>query len=236
MADNIVKMKGSAAEKKNISGEQKLGEFLSKNFKSLVIVLAALIALILAYVVYFYVSTSFVRIGLDKVEVIEYSFTKDASSIDDSELASRQETALKNLGPYLNKGGIVGARANMLAADIYGQKKDWQASKDAWLKAASKRKGTYIESLCNFNAAAAYEELGQSQEALALYEKVSADKNFVDRSRAYFNAGRLKEDAGDFEGAKVFYQAIGELGNANDSWNDLAKTRLIDLENKGKIK
>lgn len=236
MADNIVKMKGSAAEKKNISGEQKLGEFLSKNFKSLVIVLAALIALIVAYVVYFYVSTSFVRKGLDKVEVIEYSFTKDASSIDDSELASRQEAALKNLGPYLNKGGIVGARANMLAADIYGQKKDWQASKDAWLKAASKRKGTYIESLCNFNAAAAYEELGQSQEALALYEKVSADKNFVDRSRAYFNAGRLKEDAGDFEGAKVFYQAIGELGNANDSWNDLAKTRLIDLENKGKIK
>ncbi|MBO7122939.1 MAG: tetratricopeptide repeat protein [Treponema sp.] len=236
MADNVVKMKGSAAEKKNLSGEQKLGEFLSKNFKVLVAVLGAVIAVIVAYVVYFYVSTSLVRKGLDKVEVIEYSFTKDASSIDASELVSRQETALKNLTPYLNKGGIVGARANMLAADIYGQKKDWQASKDAWLKAASKRKGTYLESLCNFNAAAAYEELGQSQEALALYEKVSADKNFVDRSRAYFNAGRLKEDAGDFEGAKVFYKAIGELGNANDSWNDLAKTRLIDLENKGKIK
>ena len=236
MADNIVKMKGSAAEKKNLSGEQKLGEFLSKNLKVLVGVLCAVVAVIVAYVIFFYVSTSLVRKGLDKVEVIEYSFTKDASSIDDSELASRQETALKNLTPYLNKGGIVGARANMLAADIYGQKKDWQASKDAWLKAASKRKGTYIESLCNFNAAAAYEELGQSQEALELYEKVSADKNFVDRSRAYFNAGRLKEAAGDFEGAKVFYQAIGELGNANDSWNDLAKTRLIDLENKGKIK
>ncbi|MBR5096193.1 MAG: hypothetical protein IK094_03700, partial [Treponema sp.] len=143
MADNIVKMKGSAAEKKNLSGEQKLGEFLSKNLKVLVGVLCAVVAVIVAYVIFFYVSTSLVRKGLDKVEVIEYSFTKDASSIDDSELASRQETALKNLTPYLNKGGIVGARANMLAADIYGQKKDWQASKDAWLKAASKRKGPY---------------------------------------------------------------------------------------------
>ncbi|MBR5965338.1 MAG: tetratricopeptide repeat protein [Treponema sp.] len=236
MADNIVKIKGSAAEKKNLSGEQKLGEFLGKNFKVLVGVLCAVIAAIVAYVVWFNVSNSIVRKNLDKIEVVEYSFTKDASFIDDSELSSRQEKALSNLTPYLNKGGIVGARANMLAADIYGQKKDWQACKDAWLKAASKRKGTYIESLCNFNAAAAYEELGQSQEALALYEKVSADKNFVDRSRAYFNAARLKEAAGDYEGAKVFYKAIGELGYSNDSWNDLAKTRLIDLENQGKIK
>ena len=53
---------------------------------------------------------------------------------------------------------------------------------------------------------------------------------------AYFNAGRLKEAAGDFEGAKLSYQAIADLGNSNDSWNDLAKTRLLDLENKGKIK
>ena len=235
MADNIVKVKG-AAEKKNVSSEQKLGEFLSKNFKALAIVLGVAIAAIVDYVIWFNVSVSLVRKNLDKIEVIEYSYSKDASSIDDSELASRQETALKNLDPYLNKGGIVGARANMLAADIYGQKKDWQASKDAWLKAASKRKGTYLESLCNFNAAAACEELGQSQEALELYEKVSADKKFVDRSRAYFNAGRLKEAAGDYEGAKVFYKAIGELGNANDSWNDLAKTRLIDLEIQGKTK
>lgn len=236
MADNIVKMKGADAEKKNFSGEQKLGNFLSKNSKVLIGVLCAAIAVIVAYVVYFYVSTSVVRSNLDKVEVIEYSFTKEASSIDDSELASRQDTALKNLAAYLNKGGIVGARANMLAADIYGQKKDWTAAKDAWLKAASKKKGSYLESLCNFNAAAAYEELGQSDEALQLYEKVSADKNFVDRSRAYFNAGRLKEAAGDFEGAKLSYQAIADLGNSNDSWNDLAKTRLLDLENKGKIK
>ena len=235
MADNIVKIKG-AAEKKNISGEQKLGEFLGKNFKVLAAVLCAVIAAIAAYVIWFNASTSMARKGLDKIEVIEYSFTKDATFIDDNELSSRQESALTALTPYLNKGGIVGARANMLAADIYGQKKDWQASKDAWLKAASKRKGTYIESLCNFNAAAAYEELGQSQEALALYEKVSADKKFVDRSRAYFNAGRLKEAAGDYEGAKVFYKAIGELGYSNDSWNDLAKTRLIDLENQGKKK
>ena len=90
--------------------------------------------------------------------------------------------------------------------------------------------------MCNFNAAAAYEELGQSDEALQLYEKVSADKNFVDRSRAYFNAGRLKEAAGDFEGAKLSYQAISDLGNSKDTWSDMAKTRLLELEIEGKIK
>ncbi len=233
MAENIVKIKGSEADKKNLSSEQKLGEFLSKNRKALVCLLILVVAAIAGYAIYFNISTSLVKKNLDKVELIEYTFTKGASSIDQSELSSRQEKALSNLAPYMNKGGIVGARANMLAADIYGQKKDWQASKDAWLKAASKRKGCYLESLCNFNAASSCEELGQVDEALALYEKVAADKNFVNRSRAYFNAGRIKEGKGDFDGAKDSYKAISDLGYSNDSWNDLAKTRLLDLESKG---
>ncbi len=199
-------------------------------------VLAAVIVAIVGYVVFFYTTSAVVRNGLDKIETIEYSLTKGAASLDESELDSRRDTALSNLGAYLNKGGIVGARADMLAADIYGQKKDWNNSKDYWLKAASKRKGSYIEALCSFNAAAACEELGQNDEALKLYEKVAADKDFVDRSRAAFNAGRLKEGKEDYEGAKASYEAIDSYGLSNDEWNDLAKTRLLDLKNKGLVK
>ena len=236
MDGNVVKMNGAKADKKNLTGEQKLGEFLGKNRKALVGLLIVAVAAIAGYVVFFNVSTSVVRKSLDKIEVIEYSLTKDAASLDESALESRRATALSNLDAYLKKGGIVGARANMLAADIYGQKKDWQASKDAWLKAASLRKGSYLESLCNFNAAASCEELGQADEALALYEKVSADKNFVNRSRAAFNAGRLKEAKEDYEGAAAAYEAIASYELSNDEWNDLAKTRLLDLKNKGLVK
>ena len=230
MAENVVKMDAAKDGKKKLTGEQKLGEFLSKNRAALVCVLAVVVAAIAGYAVFFNVSTAMTKKSLDKIEVIEYSLLKDADGLDESALQSRRDTALKNLGPYLNKGGIAGARANMLAADIYGQKKDWQASKDAWLAAAKKRKGSYLEALCSFNAAAACEELGKTDEALALYEKVAADKNFANRSRAYFSAGRIKEGRGDKDGAIAAYEAIDALEHSNDDWNDLAKTRLLELK------
>lgn len=236
MEGNVVKMKDAKADKKNLTSEQKLGEFLSKNKKILIGLLAAAVGAIVAYAVFFYVSTASVKKNLDKVETIEYSLTKDADGLDESALESRRQTALSNLDPFLKKGGIVGARADMLAADIYGQKKDWNMAKEFWLKAASKRKGSYIESLCSFNAAASCEELGQADEALALYEKVAADKNFVNRSRAAFSAGRIKEGKQDYEGAAASYEAIASYEYSNDEWNDLAKTRLLDLKNKGLVK
>ncbi len=230
MAENVVKIGAGKADKKSLTSEQKLGEFLGKNKALLIGILIALVAAVAGYAIFFNVSSAVVKKNLDKIETIEYSLTKGAESLDESDLAARRDAALSNLGPYLNKGGIAGARANMLAADIYGQKKDWQAAKDAWLAAANKRKGTYLESLCNFNAAAACEELGKSDDALALYEKVAADKNFIDRSRAYFSAGRIKEGKGDTEGAIASYEAIDALEHSNDDWNDLAKTRLLDLK------
>lgn len=235
MDGNVVKMKDAKAEKKNLSSEQKLGEFLGKNRKILLCALIAAILAIIAYVVCFNVLTSSAKKNLGKIEVIEYSLTKDAESLEESDLASRRETALANLDPFLNKGGIIGARADMLAADIYGQKKDWSQAKDFWLKAASKGKGSYLASLCSFNAAASCEELGQTDQALELYQKVAADKDFVNRSRAAFNVGRILEGKGDYEGAKKAYEEIAGYGYSNDEWNDLAKTRLLDLKNKGNI-
>ena len=236
MEGNVVKIKDAKADKKNLSSEQKLGEFLGKNRKALIGVLVVAIAAIVGYVVWFNVNTSIVRKNLDKIEAIEYSLTKDAGDLDEDALNARRQTALSNLEAFLDKGGIVGARADMLAADIFGQKKEWQPSKENWLKAASKGKGSYLASLCSFNAAAACEELGESDEALALYEKVAADKNVANRSRAAFNAGRIKEGKEDYEGAKASYEAIASYELSNDEWNDLAKTRLLDLKNKGLVK
>ncbi len=232
MADkNIVRM-----EDKKSSGGQKFADFLDANRRLLVGALCLVIAAIVAYAVAFNIKTSVVKKNLNKIEIIEYSFTKDAAGLDEASLAGRRETALGNLGPFLKKGGIAGARANMIAADIYGQKKDWSNAKASWSAAASKAKGSYLASLCSFNAAAACEELGQSDEALSFYQKVCDDKSFVDRSRAFFNVGRIKEGKNDYEGAKAAYEAIAGLEYSNDTWNDLAKTRLLVLRSDGKIK
>ena len=73
---------GGSSEKKNLSGEQRLGEFLGKNRKALVCFLLVVVAAIVAYAVFFNVSTSIVKKNLDKIERIEYSLTKDAAALD----------------------------------------------------------------------------------------------------------------------------------------------------------
>ena len=53
---------------------------------------------------------------------------------------------------------------------------------------------------------------------------------------ASFSVGRIKEAKEDYEGAAAAYEAIASYELSNDDWNDLAKTRLLDLKNKGLVK
>lgn len=223
-----------AEERKN--KETSLSEFLVKNKTVILTVLAVVILGLAGYVICTNVIGSSVQKKLNQIEIIEYSYTNNAASLNASELAERQRTALSNIDPYLSMGGIAGVRANMFAADIYFAQEKFDESKKCWLNAASKgKKNTYIVSLCNFNAAACAEELGDSKEALSLYESVAKDENFPARNRAYFNSSRIKEANGDIEGAKLDAEAVSTLGNGTDTWTSLAKTKLLKMKLDGKI-
>lgn len=231
----IVKMNAELNGEKKSSGSQKLSAFLGKNRIVLLAILCLLVLGVVAYAVAFSVYSSSVKKNLDVVEMIEYSLLKDAADLEESAVTARQDTALSNLEPYLKKGGIVGARADMLAADIRMQRKEWDASRTLWLDAAAKRRKTYLAPICNFNAAVCSEELGDAESALKYYLLAAENSEFTVRSRAYFDAGRVKESLGDFEGAADLYEQIASLEYSNDIWNDLAQTRLIALRIEGKI-
>lgn len=236
MAENVVKMNTNLSDKeKKSSASKRLGDFLSNNKIALLVILCLVVLGFIAYAVALSAYSASVKKNLGVIETIEFSLTKDASELEESVISARQDTALSNLEPYLKKGGIVGARADMLAADIYMQRKDWNAARTLWMDAAAKRKSTYLASVCNFNAASCSEELGDSETALEYYTKVLDDKDFVDRSRACFNAGRIKESLGDFAGAADLYGRIASFEYSGDIWNDLAQTRLVSLRAEGKI-
>ena len=229
--DNVVKM----PETGKSSGSAKLSEFLIKNRKVLVIVLILVIVVLVGFVVFTSVKSASVEKGLSKIEAVEYNLTKNGAAFSDSELVTAQDNALSELSSFLSKGGIVGARADMLAADIYFQKKDFSKSYDLWMTASAKVKGTYLESLCKYEAAVCAEGRGNLDDAVSLYKAVAEDKNFVDRSRAYFNLGRINESKDDYKAAKEAYDSIASLGYAGDKWADLAKSRLLQLQIDGKI-
>lgn len=234
MAKNVVTMPKSK-EEKEVSKATKLSDFLVKNRVLLLSVLAVIVVAIIAFVLVITIRSKVIKAGLDKIEVIEYAYKKDASDISSDEVLKRQTTALQNLEGLLGKGGIVGSRANMLCADIYQAQKKFGDAINCWKAAAKKSKGNYIESLCYFNAAVCLEETGDKKSALELYETVAQDKNFVDRSRAYFNAGRIKESLGDYEDARKSYETIATLGYSSDTWADLARTRIIQMRIDGNI-
>ena len=160
--------------------------------------------------------------------------TNKSSDITEAEIATRLSTAFDKASAYTGKSGIVGARANMLCAEITYQQKKFAESADFWKATAEKAKKSYLAPLAYFNVAACYEEIGKADEAAENYKLAADNNDFVMRTHAMFNYGRLLEEKGDYAAAAAAYN---ELNDAfpGDTWADLAKSRLIALKKDGKI-
>lgn len=213
----------------------KLGSFISTNKVVLYVIAAIIVAGLIAFFVTEKVIEKNTSEGITKIELIEHALLDNAEGLSDSELADRYTSALNNLSAYSSKGGIVGARADALNAEIFYRQNDFEKARASYLSAAKKAGKNYFASLCRYNAASASEELNDVDKALELYEIVAADENFADPTRALFAVGRIKESKLDFNGAKEAYEKILAKNNNNDQWANLAKTRVLSLQNEGKI-
>ena len=100
--------------------------------------------------------------------------------------------------------------------------------------AAEKGKKTYLAPLCYFNLAACYEETGNIDDAATYYKLAADDKDFVVRTHALFSYGRVLESKGNYAEAAAAYTELND-NFSDDSWANLAKSRLIALKKDGKI-
>ena len=211
----------------------KLAGVIEKNKKAFITVLIVIICLLAGYIVFAAINNKAKDKALQTLDEISYEMTKDSSELTDAELNARIATALEKASAYTKKGGIVGARANMLCADITYQQKKYAESADFWKAAAEKAKKTYIAPLAYFNAAVCYENLGNKDLAAENYKLAADDEEFVMRAHAIFSYGRVLESKGDYAGAIAAYNDVNDKF-ASSSWANLAKTRLISLKNEGK--
>ena len=180
--------------------------------------------------VFFAVSENINKKGLEQLDEISFALTSSSGG----DYAAREEMALSRLDSFAAKKGVVGARANMLLAEIHFNGKRYAEARGAWLKAAACRPAAYIAPLSWYNAAVCSEELGEADEAFTYYEKAGAQKDFPLKTHALFNAGRIKDENADYEAAAVKYQELSD-NHAGDSWANLAMSRLITLRAEGKI-
>lgn len=229
MAENVVKMK-----KEKIDASEKVGSFVSKYRKTILFSAIAVIVIAVAVCVSIAVIENTNEKGISAMDAIEYVFTKDSASLSEDELATRQNTAMDALKPYLNKKNVVGVRANMLAASIAFEKKDFENSRTYWIAAANAGKKSYTSPVCNFNAGVCSEELGDNEKAIEYYTTASDSEDFLLVTHCLFSLGRVKESVSDFTGASEVYQKLVD-NYPNDDWTKLAQSRIISLSAEGKI-
>ncbi|MBB5225849.1 hypothetical protein DYE50_08150 [Treponema ruminis] len=214
--------------------ETSLNSVLEKSKGIVFAVAAVVVVVIVAVAVFATVRSKSIEKGISQVDSIAYNLTNESKDLSETDIAARQDKALEELAKLSDKSGVVGLRANMLAAEINFAKKNYDQARSAWLKAIQAKGKNYTTSLCYYNAAVCSENLNDSENAIAYYKSASEDEDFLLVDHALFSLARVNEDAKKYDDAKAAYEKLNEL-HSSSSWAQLAKTRLIALKNAGNI-
>lgn len=220
-------------EKEVKTASSKLNSVLEKNRKVVISCFSAVVAIIAVFIIVEIAVSKSTEKNLAAVEALTYELVNESSSLEEAELTARRDSILEKIEGYTKKGGVAGVRANMLAAELAYQKEDYEASAAYWDAVATKDKKAYTAPLANYNKAVCYEQLGKLDDAVAAYKAAVDVEDFVLRTHAMFSYGRLLETKGQYAEAVKVYQELNDK-NPNDSWANLAKTRIIDLKVEGK--
>lgn len=209
-----------------------LNAALEKSRGLVVAISVVVFVLILAVVIVATVVSKSTERGIEKIDTITFTLLNEADSISEEDVSVRISSALDSLSELTGKGGIVGARANMLSAELVFIQKKYDSARDFWLKAASAGKKSYIAPLSYYKAAVCCEELGDFDNAVLYYRAAASDKDFVLLDHALFSLGRACEQKQDFAAAEEAYERLNSR-SPTSSWGLLAKTRLISMKADG---
>ena len=222
-----------ADKAENQTSSSKLNSFLEKKKKGLLGLLIALIVCLAAYIVISSVNNNTKEKNLAEIEEISYTLTHDSVSLDESELNARRIDAIDNLAVYAKKGGLVGARANYLCAELTYQQKKYEDAATYYEATAKKAGKTYLAPVAYYNLGVCYEQLNKLEDAAANYKLAADSKSFALVPHAKFSYARVIEASGNKAEAITAYTELYDA-YPNDNWGKLAKTRLIALKAQNK--
>lgn len=212
---------------------KKLEKIILKNRKPILAAVGVLVVAAVAVCVVVGVKDSQSKKGLAALDAIEYAYTVKSTELTDAEVSARQEKALADVAAYCGMNGLVGARANFLAAEVNFAKKDYSSALAGYVAAIANSKNMYLEPICRHNAAVCCEELGNKEEAYGYYVSAAETKDYYLASHALFSAARVQESMGNLDKAVETYKKVTEK-YANDVWANMSQSRIIDLQAKGK--
>lgn len=232
MDDTTLSMSARAGKASRETADQKVAAYMERHRVPIVAVAALVVAGVIGYTAAQVVSSKTNASNLSRIDAISKTMTTDWSSLDEAGQKARRKTAMEALTPLVKKSGVSGVRASLLAAEIAWQEGEWEDAASYWKSAAAKSGKSYTAPLAVFNEAASLEQSGKTAEAAKLYGEASKSENFMLKSTALFNLGRISEELGEWDKAREAYSDLAAMGH--DAWANLAKSRLIALDAAGK--
>jgi tetratricopeptide (TPR) repeat protein len=224
---------------KDLSVAEKMNEFLQRNRKGLLIILAGAVVVVTGFAVGFAVYGNLQEKALSRVE--DFNRRYEAlriyiNSENEADASKKEEVEVlqNDLAAFVAKAsGFAAARAYAISAGIYGDQKNWAEAEKAWAGAAAAAAKTYLVPAAFFNAAVAAEEQGNSDGAVEFYNKALESGNeFPAAPRAQFAVGRIEEGRGNKDAAIEAYNAVINKWPDDEVWANLAHSRLIVLQGK----
>jgi tetratricopeptide (TPR) repeat protein len=204
--------------------------FIQKNRKPLIIGMASILVLAVALAAGIGIRDAASSKAIARVDDLYDRFEALRIDINDSEKAGEVEGLLEELKAFAEKNfGYAGARAHVIIADIYADKKDWAAAEKAWTRAAKTAPKIYLAPVSLYNAAAAAEEQGNVEGAISLYRESISYGDFPAAPRAQLNIGRLEEERRNKDAALEAYRTVIEKWPYATVWTNLANNRIIAL-------
>ena len=213
--------------------EVKVNSFVERNKKVFLVIGIVIAVLLVAFIIGFAIGNNSKKNNIGKIDQITYNLVDDSLSADEPELTARRNTALEEIKPLLNKSGIVGARANMLAAEVSYQLEKLEDAASYWAATALKAKKTYIEPIAYYNLAVVYEDMGKLEDAAANYKLAADNASFVLNTHAKFSYARCLESQGKYAEAVAAYTELND-SNPTESWAEIGKSRILSLQAEGK--
>jgi tetratricopeptide (TPR) repeat protein len=209
-----------------------INEFIQKHRKPIFISAGTILLSLIAFIAAISIMDVLRERAISKVEGFSSRYETLLPSIAEESSAVDVEALLADLEAFARRNsGYAGGKAWSIIGSIYGEKKDWPAAEAAWVSAANAAKKTYLVPLAFFNAAAAAEEQGKTEDAIGYYSScLAGEADFSGAPRAQFAIGRLRESQGDTGAAIEAYRAVISGWSYDNIWPSLARSRIIALE------
>ena len=212
---------------------QKLEDFLRAKRMALIIAAIVLVAAVAVLAVVSGIRSSQLQASTLKIEQLTEDVSSWAAITDQASKTEAEKKLVANLNDVTKKWPhqFAAARAYSLLASIAESNKDWAGAENDWMAIYQHFPKTYLAPIALQNAAAAAEERGAPDAAIAHYQ-VLVDKyvgKTVGIPHALFTIGRLNEASKDYTAAISSYEKLLSL-YADDDWTKLAKDRIIFLK------